>query len=70
MFAQLFVNRAEKALKASGTVCLSYLIIVPDPSYLVKKIPLWKLTITSWNAKEFKTQTAILTDDMISVCFV
>lgn len=33
----------------------------------MKKIPLWKLTVKSWNPKEFKGQVAVLTDDMIAV---
>lgn len=43
------------------------LAVVPDPAYLMKKIPFWKLTVSSWSAKEFKTQTAKLTEDMVSV---
>ena len=46
---------------------LSPLDVVPDPSYLVKKIPFWKLTVKSWSPSEFKGQTAVLTNDMISV---
>ena len=59
----------KRLLRLAVDTTLLILFIVPDPAYLVKKIPFWKLTVTSWNVKEFKGQTAILTDDMISVFF-
>ncbi len=43
--------------------------VVPNPSFLAKKIPTWKLTVREWNSDEFKTQVAALFDELNEVCF-
>ncbi|KAK8819626.1 hypothetical protein AV274_2670 [Blastocystis sp. ATCC 50177/Nand II] len=48
------VTTAEKAVKA----------FLPNPSFLAKKIPTWKLTVREWNSDEFKTQVAALFDEL------
>lgn len=63
------VNTAEKAIKAFRRIPASVwgLFLVPNPGFLVKKIPTWKLTVKDWDADEFKTQVSLLFDELNEV---
>lgn len=62
------VTTAEKAVKAfSKQMDLESNSVVPNPSFLAKKIPTWKLTVRDWNSDEFKNQVASLFDELNEV---
>lgn len=42
-------------------------LLVPNPGFLMKKIPTWKLTVKEWSAEEFKTQVSLLFDELNEV---
>ena len=45
-------------------------VLVPNPSFLMKKIPTWKLTVKDWDVDEFKTQVSLLFDELNEVTFL
>ena len=63
------MDTAEKAIKAFRRLFFLFQgnSIVPNPGFLVKKIPTWKLTVRDWDNEEFKTQTAALFDELNEV---
>lgn len=63
------MDSAEKAIKAFRRPHASSGDdrVVPNPGFLVKKIPTWKLTVRDWDPEEFKTQTAALFDELNEV---
>lgn len=66
------MDSAEKAIKAYRRLYSPSggNRVVPNPGFLVKKIPTWKLTVRDWDPEEFKTQTAALFDELNEVVFV
>lgn len=66
------VNTAEKAIKAFRRIPISWraYFVVPNPGFLVKKIPTWKLSIRDWDPEEFKTQVGLLFDELNEVTSV
>ena len=66
------VNTAEKAIKAFRKKIwyCAWLYVVPNPGFLMKKIPTWKLTVKDWDNDEFKTQVSLLFDELNEVDFV
>ena len=40
---------------------------MPNPGFLVKKIPTWKMTVKAWDNEEFKNQMALLFDELNEV---
>ena len=66
------MDSAEKAIKAYRRLYSSSggNRVVPNPGFLVKKIPTWKLTVRDWDPEEFKAQTAALFDELNEVVFV
>ena len=40
---------------------------MPNPGFLVKKIPTWKMTVKAWDNEEFKNQMAMLFDELNEV---
>ena len=44
-------------------------VLVPNPGFLMKKIPTWKLTVKDWDNDEFKTQVSLLFDELNEVVF-
>ena len=61
VFAIMNVNTAEKAIGCSAH------FIVPNPGFLMKKIPTWKLSVKDWDNEEFKTQVSQLFDQLNEV---
>ena len=47
--------------------CCSAHFIVPNPGFLMKKIPTWKLSVKDWDNEEFKTQVSQLFDQLNEV---
>lgn len=69
VFAIMNVNTAEKAIKAFRRIrigCSAH-FIVPNPGFLMKKIPTWKLSVKDWDNEEFKTQVSQLFDQLNEV---
>ena len=63
------MDSAEKAIKAYRRLYSSSggNRVVPNPGFLVKKIPTWKLTVRDWSSDEFKEQVASLFDQLNEV---
>ena len=63
------VNTAEKAIKAFRKIVINWraYLVVPNPGFLMKKIPTWKLSIKDWDPEEFKTQANCLFDELNEV---
>ena len=63
------VNTAEKAIKAFRKIVINWraYLVVPNPGFLMKKIPTWKLSIKDWDPEEFKTQANGLFDELNEV---
>ena len=69
LFQRMNVNTAEKAIKAFRRIrigCSAH-FIVPNPGFLMKKIPTWKLSVKDWDNEEFKTQVSQLFDQLNEV---
>lgn len=66
------LNTAEKAIKALRRISMHEIayLVVPNPGFLMKKIPTWKLTVKEWDAEEFKTQTSLLFEELNEVGIV
>lgn len=69
LFQRMNVNTAEKAIKAFRRIDVdsSAHFLVPNPGFLMKKIPTWKLSVKDWDNEEFKTQVAQLFDQLNEV---